>query len=408
MTISPPLRNRRKRTPGWQSRDVVRAAALVMGLYWGARLFWFAHPLFLTTFLGVLFGLAVASGVDWLQRWRIPRGIAAALIVLTFIGALVAFGAAVAPILRSQASELRVKLPEAIDRLDHWITAKQGSLAVFGKKPATGTAGKTETAVSPETTATGKPVAPIDTQHAGVAPATPPDSSQTLRERIGEQASHLTKYLFSVITSTIAVVAGLFLMIFMSIYIASDPGLYHRGLMALFPHRHRDRVGEVLSAVATVLRKWLVTQLIAMGTIGAVSTVVLLVLGVKAAFALGVIAGLLEFVPTIGPILSSLPAIAMGFLDSPEKALTVAAAYVAIQFLENHILIPLLMKGGIDLPPVLTILAQALMALMFGFLGLMCAVPILAAASVAVRMLYVEAVIGKPVPPGESADIPAG
>jgi predicted PurR-regulated permease PerM len=108
-----------------------------------------------------------------------------------------------------------------------------------------------------------------------------------------------------------------------------------------------------------------------------------------------VIAGLLEFVPTIGPILSAVPAIGMAFLDTPEKALYVTIAYVGIQFMENHLLIPLLMKGGMDLPPALTILAQALMALLFGFLGLMCAVPLLAAAMVAVRMLYVEGVLGE-------------
>jgi predicted PurR-regulated permease PerM len=129
---------------------------------------------------------------------------------------------------------------------------------------------------------------------------------------------------------------------------------------------------------------------------------VLLILDVKAAFALGVIAGLLEFVPTIGPLLSAVPAIAMAFLDSPDKALYVAVAYIGIQFLENHLLIPLLMKGGMDLPPALTILAQALMALLFGFLGLMCAVPLLAAGMVAVKMLYIERVIGeKAFGPGE-------
>jgi predicted PurR-regulated permease PerM len=402
MTTTTAVKNRRKRAPGWQSRDIVRAAALVMALYYGVKLFWFAHPLFLTTFLGVLFGLAVSSGVDWLQRYRIPRGIAAVMIVLTCIGALVAFGAAVAPILREQASELRLKLPEAIDRADRWITAKQNTLS----RVTAGTPAPVPT-TSPLADSARPPASP-DSLRSTAAPATTPDSTGTLRGRLGEQASHLTKYLFSVITSTIAVVAGLFLLIFMSIYIAADPGLYHRGLMALFPHRHRARVGEVLSAMATILRRWLVTQLIAMATIGTVSTIVLLILRVKAAFALGVIAGLMEFIPTVGPILSSLPAIGMGFLDSPEKAVTVAAAYVAIQFLENHILIPLLMKGGMNLPPVLTILAQALMALIFGFLGLMCAVPILAAASVAVRMLYVEAVIGRHVPPGESADVPAG
>jgi len=115
---------------------------------------------------------------------------------------------------------------------------------------------------------------------------------------------------------------------------------------------------------------------------------------VKAPFALGIIAGLLEFIPTIGPILSAVPAIAMGFLDSPEKALYVALAYLGIQQLENHLLIPLLMKGGMDLPPVLTIVTQGLMALLFGFLGLLIAVPLLAAVMVPVKMLYVQDALG--------------
>ena len=132
------------------------------------------------------------------------------------------------------------------------------------------------------------------------------------------------------------------------------------------------------------------------------TTIVLLVLRVKAAFALGLFAGLFEFIPTVGPIVSALPAIAMGFLDSPEKALYVMIAYVGIQFFENHMLIPLLMKGGMNLPPALTVFSQALMALTFGFLGLMCAVPLLAATVVAVKMLYVEDVVGEPqIGPGD-------
>lgn len=147
-----------------------------------------------------------------------------------------------------------------------------------------------------------------------------------------------------------------------------------------------------------VLRKWLVTQLIAMAVIGTVTTIVLLILGVKAAFALGLLAGLFEFIPTVGPLLSAVPAVAMGFLDSPEKALLVAGAYVGIQFLENHILIPLLMKGGMDLPPALTVITQALLALVFGFLGLMVAVPLLAVVLVTVQVLYVQKL------PTEAAD----
>jgi predicted PurR-regulated permease PerM len=127
-----------------------------------------------------------------------------------------------------------------------------------------------------------------------------------------------------------------------------------------------------------------------MAVIGTVSTIALLLLGVKAAFALGLLAGLFEFIPTVGPILSAVPAVAMAFLDSPEKALIVIGVYMGIQFLENHILIPLLMKGGMDLPPALTVISQALLALVFGFLGLMVAVPLLATVMVVVQLLYVQ------------------
>ena len=164
--------------------------------------------------------------------------------------------------------------------------------------------------------------------------------------------------------------------------------------MHLFPHGSRARASVVLTRVATVLRKWLVTQLIAMAVIGVVSTLTLLALGVKAAIALGVIAGLLEFVPTVGPILAAVPAIAMGFLDSPEKAFTVGLAYLVIQQLEGHVLIPMLMKEGMDLPPALTIVTQAVMALLFGFLGLMVAVPLLAVVIVPIKLLYVQGVVG--------------
>jgi predicted PurR-regulated permease PerM len=131
-----------------------------------------------------------------------------------------------------------------------------------------------------------------------------------------------------------------------------------------------------------------------MAVIGVVTTIALLLLGVEAAVSLGIIAGLLEFIPNLGPLLSGIPAVAMGFLDSPQKALIVAAVYVAIQFLENHLLIPYLMKEGVDLPPVLTLIGQALMALVFGFLGLLVAVPLIAAVVVTVKLLYVEGVVG--------------
>jgi predicted PurR-regulated permease PerM len=382
---------RRKRTMGWRNKDVLRTAALVIAMYIGVRMIWFASPLFLTAFLGVLFGLAVSSGVDHLARWRIPRGVGAALIVITFIGLLVQFGAWVAPTIRAQSVELRRRLPEAIDRLESWANRHNGGLIGSILTPTNAVSRRDSSQIA-GSTAPSAPRAATSSNDADSSSATP------LRDRISRQMAGATRYLFPFLSSTLAVLGGLLLILFLAIYIGADPDLYHRGLMQLFPRRARHRAGEVFSAMATVLRRWLVTQLIAMVVIGTVTTIVLLMLDVKAAFALGILAGLLEFIPTVGPILSAVPAVAMGFLDSPEKALYVGVAFWAIQFAENHLLIPLLMKGGVDVPPALTILSQALMAMVFGFLGLMCAVPILAATMVAVKMLYVEDVVGERVP----------
>ena len=80
-------------------------------------------------------------------------------------------------------------------------------------------------------------------------------------------------------------------------------------------------------------------------------------------------------------------------------------AYVGIQFIENHILLPLLMKGGMDLPPALTIIGQSLMAIVFGFLGLMVAVPAIAAAMVPIKMLYVRDVVGDDIDVEDVEDV---
>ena len=402
--VHPP--ERRRRQVGWRTADVMRAAAAVAAMYLLLRLIWVAQTVFLTAFLGILFGLAVSAGVDWLRsRVRAPRGLLAALIVLGAAGAIVGFFVVSGPVLATQSHELQTKLPEAIDKIDAWAQSK-GFLGSLIR----GRSGSSTTAPGPAPQPVKGPETPAE-RPTGAAPRQLPTDSavnaavgasstaapQTLKQRILGQLAGLTRYLFGFLSSTISVFAGLVLILVLSIYIGADPDTYHDGLMKLFPRPWRRRAGEVLTAIAIALRKWLVTQLIAMVVIGVVSTIVLLILGVNAAVPLGVIAGLLEFVPTVGPILSALPAIAMGFVDSPEKALAVIIAYIAIQQMENYLLIPFLMREGVNLPPALTIVAQALMALIFGFLGLLCAVPILAASMVAVKMLYVQDVVGEPV-----------
>jgi predicted PurR-regulated permease PerM len=365
----------RRRDTSWQTAGVWRVALVVLAAYALVRLLWEAHTLILTAFLGVLFGLAVAAGTDRLQRLRIPRGIGAPLIVLVFLGLLGGFGTWVGPTVRDQSRELRTKLPEALDKLEQWIDARGGGAiaTILGLEP--------DTVATPSDTVAivgiPGPQQPVIGQ--------PPQPPLRLRDRLLQQLGGARQFFFPVLSSTLAVFAGTLLVIFLAIYVAVDPGTYRRGALYLVPEHSRARLDRIFGAVTITLRKWLVTQLIAMVVIGTVTTIVLVALRVRAAVPLGILAGLLEFVPTIGPILSAVPAIAMGFVDSPEKALAVTVAYIGIQFLENHILIPILMKEGIDLPPALTIVTQALMAIMFGFLGLLVAVPMLATVVVTVK-----------------------
>jgi len=366
---------------------------MVVGLAIALLLLWQTRTLVLTVFLGVLFALAVSAGADRLQTWKIPRGVAAPLIVFAFVGLVAAFGSWIGPTVREQTLELRTKLPEALEKLEDWVQARGGGVIATitglgddatppapARAPARDSAGRAGLD-------TGAVVAADSGRGTVAKPVVTTPAPMTLRDRLLAQIGGVGRYFLHALGSTLAVLAGIVLVIFLAIYLAIDPATYRRGLLHLVPQRARGQTDEILTAIAVTLRKWLVTQLIAMIVIGAVSTVVLMALKVRAAVPLGILAGLLEFVPTIGPIISSLPAIAMGFVDSPEKALAVAVAYVGIQFLENHLLIPLLMKQGVNVPPALTIVMQALMAIVFGILGLLVAVPLLAAIMIATRII---------------------
>ena len=353
--------------------DPLQIAAAVVGLAILALLLWSVRELLLTVFLGVLFALAVSAGADRLQRYRVPRGLAAPLIVLAFVGILAGFGTWIGPTVRTQTRELKTKLPEALDKLDTWVHSHGGGVIA------------TIVGIDEDSTAAAAGTKAPDTV-ALVAPGGKPAASAGLRDRILSQLGGASRFFLPILSHTLAILAGLVLVLFLAIYLAIDPSLYRRGMLRLVPQESRPRADHTLTAIAVTLRKWLVTQLIAMLVIGVVTTGVLLALKVRAAVPLGILAGLLEFVPTLGPILSALPAIAMGFVDSPEKALFVTIAYVGIQFIENHLLIPILMKQGIDIPPALTIVTQALMAIVFGFLGILVAVPLLATVMIIVRM----------------------
>jgi predicted PurR-regulated permease PerM len=360
------------------------------GVYIAVQLLWVGRSVFLIGFFGVLLGITLSAGVDRLQRFRVPRGVGAILIVALIAGALTGVGLLVAPQVSDQFGELRQQVPQAIERVEGWIQQRAGGVAELIQPAPDGGQGTDSASAA----GGGKQA---DTASAAGTKKQDGQAPVNIRKGLTQQLAGAGQHFFAVFSSTISVLGGLIILLFVAIFVAVDPGLYHSGLMHLFPHRTRRKAGEVLSATATTLRRWLVMQLLAMLAIGTVTTVALLLIGVKGAFALGIIAGLLEFVPYVGPILSAVPAIAMALVDGPDKAVYVGLAYIVIQQLEGVVLQPLLMKEGLELPPVITILGQALFALVFGFMGLLLAVPLLATVMIPVKMLYVRDVVGDKV-----------
>src|SRR5215217_3053534 len=167
--------------PGWRTADILRAAALVMGLWLALRLLWVAYPLLFTAFLGVLFGLVVARGADQLQRFRIPRGLGSAIIVLGFVGLLVGLGFWMGPTLRGQLGELRTAVPQSLDKIEGWLGRHQDGLIgqMLPMDPATPAPAATQPA--PDQAASAAPPAG---QPAAPTPETPPNQLSKLPETL--------------------------------------------------------------------------------------------------------------------------------------------------------------------------------------------------------------------------------
>lgn len=366
------------------TRDVVRVLAIIFGFYVGIRLLWVAHPVVFLFFLGVLFGLPLAQGADWFEARRIPRGLGVAIILSVFLGLLVGGGVGMAPILREQSRELQLRMPEALDKIDAWLGHRaNGVLGMLFNEPSS-SAVRAANDSSTQAQADSTRAEAVETSAPGTARRTSTTRTDEvavggdLRREFARQFSGAQHSFLRVMTSTFAISGAFMLVLFIAAYIAVDPALYHGGILQLVPRRERDRAALTLTRLATTLRRWLLTQLIAMVVIGAVTTVFLFVIQVKAALPLGILAGVSKFIPIVGSIFAAIPAIAMAFIDSPHKALVVALGYFVIQFVENHLLVPVLMKRGVNLPPAMTLGIQALMSVLFGFLGLLVAVPLLA------------------------------
>jgi predicted PurR-regulated permease PerM len=191
-------------------------------------------------------------------------------------------------------------------------------------------------------------------------------------------------------TAVLGGVLDFVFVLFLSVYFAIDVRLYRDGALRLLPPQYRPRVGHVLDDAGEALQKWLVGQVIAMITVGILVGVGLALVGVPVALALGVLAAILEFVPVLGPILFSIPGLMLAFAKGPQTVLYAFFVYLVVQQFEGNVIIPLIQRWAVKLPPVVGLLAVVAGGLLLGAPGVIFATPLAVVIMRLVKHLYVE------------------
>lgn len=333
------------------ARAAVRyRAALAVAVVLLLLLVWIARSVVLLAFAGLLLSIALRTPADWLAertpltpRWALVAVVGGVLLVL--VGGFWLRGPAVA----AEIDALRDRLPEAIERLKQRVAASEFGARVIEQAPE--------------------------------AEELLPDAPVAVERATG------------VLSGILKGVAHAAVVLFLGVVFAAQPQLYTDGLVRLVPPRRRERAREVLGELGTTLKRWLLAQLISMTIVGVLTGIGLWVLGIPLAFTLALIAGLLEFVPYVGPLLAGVPAVLLGFLQGPQQALYVLLLFLAIQAVESYVVQPVVQWKAVFIPPALIILGQLVFAILGGGWGVALAAPLVAVVLVLVRTVYVEDVL---------------
>lgn len=203
--------------------------------------------------------------------------------------------------------------------------------------------------------------------------------------------------LFAWSSTFVGAVTGAFLVVFGAIYLAANPELYRSGFLKLMPPNLRPRIADALDDAHEALRRWLTAQLVAMLLVGMMVSLGLTVLGLPSALALGLIAGLAEFVPIIGPVFAAVPILLVAGAQDWPTLLWALAIIVVVQQIESNLITPLLIGQSLAVAPAVALFAIVAVGVLFGPLGLLFGFPLAIVADVSIRRLYVAGALGQDV-----------
>lgn len=198
---------------------------------------------------------------------------------------------------------------------------------------------------------------------------------------------------FAIFSGSLAVVLQFLLLVIFTLMLLANPLAYRHAIVQLFPSFYRDRIDSVLSKCETALGNWLGGALISSMVVALLTAIGLWALQIQFVLAQALLAGLLNFIPNIGPTLSMVFPLTVAALDAPWKVVAVLILYIVIQNLESYLITPTIMANQVSLLPAMTLAAQLIFARFFGFLGLLLALPLAVIAKTFIQEILIRDIL---------------
>jgi predicted PurR-regulated permease PerM len=339
---------------------VLFAALLLFTWYFAATLF--------LIFAGVLLGVALTAMANMLGRVvKLPHSLRLTVVCLVLAGVLSGIlflgGATIA----QQTTVLTNTIKSQLVDLKAFLERNGVDTSLFDFGSLNGAASDQAAPATPATPTT---------------PAAPPTHSLPSAGTIASSGGAIFSQSLKLILGTVSAVGNFFIVLFLGLAFAVQPGVYRNGLLFIAPAKHRARTTIIIDRIGWTLERWLIAQIITMAAVFFVTWVGLAIIGIPSSFILGIQAGLLAFIPTVGAILGGLIVVLASLASGWVAALSAFILFLGVHALESYVLTPIIQRQALDIPPATLFGFQILLGVVFGIWGLALALPLMAIAKV--------------------------
>src|SRR3989344_1628455 len=312
-----------------QTSTIIKTIFLVVC----ALVIYFLRDIAMILFLAIVIASGVGPFADWLEKKRIPRLLGVLLLYLTIFGLLVFLLSLVVPVLSGEFNELTSKLSTFINAISGAIDKVQSGGA--GANKYFDFLGEIENLLE--------------------------GSSQYLRV--------LSQSIVGVVISIFGGIFSFFAVVILSFYLSVQKRGIAGFIKSIVPEKYEDYLVRLWTRTEHKVGRWFQAQLLLSLVVGLVVFIGLSLMHVRFALLLGLLAMILELIPTVGPVIAAIPAVILAFLQAPTLGIWVVIFYIVVQQLENHILTPLILGKSLGMNPVTVILALLIGAKVAGILG---------------------------------------